>query len=795
MKKNITKNLFTRVVRGALHRCALLALTAIAITSCSWFDNDVNEFMEKYTETAGVLEHTMSVETYKDANDLDCINSKKSVTLNLLMRNPKKFDLIPSVDFPQISSSVSREGVTIEQISFDELVMYIPFEFLQKADEGGDISPEVLLYEPMSGRYFEAYTFQLSCNSVPPQLLNPTVINNNGESFVLAFDMPSAEELSLRHKDLASITINNIEYAVSINADGTFSFTDPRFHTEPAETYIFLSGKTFKHSDRSVYFDTGDVFTEGDKEYELILKDKAGLTASSYASTTITRLLPPTVLDFDDIELEDGCNDIVPGNEEDPYRFSINPAVGDYEGNTVEGTTLHYALYKGTSTVAEVQAEGESDETVKFNLSEGTYYLEVFSTKTSYEQSNTAVFNLRVVDNAIYVSENGSDETGDGTKDLQFASVRAALEDLGNRGLDGSDFYIYITGTIHESVNVNTTAAKSLTITKRPSAESAVFDAQGAGSVLVLSNSTPVILKNITLTGGKAENGGAVRLVSGASLTIGTGAVLTENTATNYGGAVYGNSGASIKISDGAKITGNSAAKAGGGILADGSISISGGIDITGNTITGTTKDSNLCLGQSTVIVITGELKGNSGSSKIGISTLATPTVLTPIQITRNYGFFDGYNKDVIPGTYFIGDTHGITYNETTGEAFISINTGNLNDSLSVQRITFPAISADSFEVGAADATKRTITITPKVEAMGAEGFEDITEQALADTSNPITWNLQLLIGGKPISGASSSTLSITIPQNVTYKDYYMLLVQAVYNGVTYDAEFTIEGR
>ena len=771
---------------------AIAIFATLCLASCSWFENDVNDFMEKYTETAGVLEHSMSVETYKDKDNLDCVNSKKSITLNLLMRNPKNFSLVPSVNFPHIDSSVSREGVYIEQISIDELVMNIPFEFLQRTDEGGDISPEVLLYEPMSGRYFEPYTFQLSCNSFPPQLLNPTIINNNGESFVLAFDMPSIEELVLRHKDISSIRINDIEYSVTINADGTFTFADSKFHTDPTKDYIFLGGKTFKKSDRSVYFDTGDPFTEGDKDYKLILKDKAGLTTESFASTTITRLLPPSVLDFDEIELIDGCNDIVPGNEEDPYRFTITPPTADYAGGPVEGASFHYALYKGTSTVAEIQDEGQSEESLEFKISEGTYYLEVYSTKTNYEQSNTTCFNLRVVDNAIYVSENGSDETGDGTKDLQFASIKAALEDLENRGLDGSDFNIYISGTIHENVEIASKAAKSLTITKRPSAEAAVINGDNKASVLTLSNSTPVTLKNITLTGGNAENGGAVNMVSGASLKIANGAVLTGNKASTYGGAVYGKTGSSITISDGAKITGNSAGTAGGGILADGSISISGGIDISGNTITDSGKDSNLCLGRATLIVINGELKGKSGSSKIGISTLSTPTALTPILITRGYGFFDGYNKDVIPGTYFTGDTHAITYNETSGEALISINTGDFADAISGQNITFEiADDKDSFTVGSTDAADRTFTIVPTITA----GDVDITDTVLADTENSVTWNVQLFLGSKPVPDASFTSLTFTIPASLTYKEHYTLHVQALYNGVTYDAEFPIEGR
>lgn len=782
MKKNIRKTLFIMI-------CLTTLLASMLTTSCSFFENDVNDFMEKYTETAGVLQHKISLTPYKDIYQQDCINSKKSFTANFYMRNPKQFELITSVNFPGLDPEISREGVTIRQLAFDELEMVVPYEFLMRADEGRNISPEIVLYEPMSGRTFETYTFPLICNTVPPQLLNPTIINDGGQKFVLAFDMPSEEELSIRHKDLSTITINSVAYPVTIYTDGSFSFEDPRFSTEPKSSYIFLSGKTFKHSNRSVYFDTQDPFTEGDKEYELILTDLGGLTSSSFASTIITRLLPPSVIDFENLELEDGCNDIVPGNTEDPYKFTIRPATGDHRGNTVEGTTAHYALYKGTSTVSELEEEGTLEEAKDFFLQEGTYYLEVFSTKTNYEQSETTMFNLRVVDNAIYVSENGNDATADGTKDLQFATIAAAIKDLEARQLNNSDFNIYITGTLHENIHITTGAARSITLTKRVTADKAVIDAGGSGSVINLDTAMPLTLKNITITGGSGTNGGAVTMAVGSTLRLVTGAVLTGNRASGDGGAVYAPGGTNVVIADGATVKGNIAGGNGGGIYTDGSIVISGAINITGNSAGTILAPSNLCLGTNTVIDIDGALVNGSNSSTIGISTMKVPTRLTPVTITRHYGYNGGYNKSIIPGTYFIGDSHGIIYNETTGEAQIAINDGDFDDAITAQRIDF-TLSRNWFDAGSSDAARRTITVTPVIKVQDV----DITSEALADTDHPVTWKVQLFIGGQLLEGATFNTLEFTIPQSITYKDIYTLHVQALYNGVTYDDEFTVYG-
>jgi hypothetical protein len=100
-------------------------------------------------------------------------------------------------------------------------------------------------------------------------------------------------------------------------------------------------------------------------------------------------------------------------------------------------------------------------------------------------------------------------------------------------------------------------------------------------------NGARIRLENITLTGGKADNGGAVYVGERGVLTLGPGAIITGNQAKN-GGGVYAEqsnvfSDETIVSLEGGAITGNDATESGGGLyLARGKAEIKSGA-ITGN--------------------------------------------------------------------------------------------------------------------------------------------------------------------------------------------------------------------
>ena len=767
---------------------SLLSIFLLMNFSCMLFENDVADFMEKYTERAAVEEHYFSIEPYFDKDENKCINSKQDFEIQLIMRNPKQFTLIPSVEFENLSPSVDVSRVSIVQDSLYSLSLKFPQEFLIDADEGKDITANIILHEPMSGRDFIGYDIPLFCNTIPPQVQNATILNDNNESFVIFFDMPDAEELGVRHKDIACLTINDAEYPVTINADGSFSFEDTRFSNTPKSTYSIIDQKDCSDSNRSVYFETGDPFQNGEKQYILGLKDRGGLTQTVITNTEIERLSRPEVKDLDNTIYRTGANEMVAGSELDPYKLTLTPPTTDHKGNALNGQpTLHYALYKGTSTVSALIQEVSSTEPVTLDLAEGTYYLETYATLINYEQSALTRITLRVVDSAIFVSEDGDDATADGTRDLPFKTLQAAIADVDNRNMPNAKLSIYISGTLTGTTTVNPTKARDLTIATRPGS-TAIIDAQNTGSALTIDTTIPIILKNITIKNGNATNGGAVLLKSGTELTLDSGTTLINNTATNNGGAVYVPAGAKLSVCDGATIKENTAAGNGGAIYTATNIYLSGAIEITENKDSSNAA-SNIYLPSGILLKITDSLSSNGKNSRIGITTQNNPTILTPIQITQGYGYSSGNNNAVIPGTYFTGDRYAISLDSATGEAVVAVNGGSITDVLSSQEITF-AIERNWFDAGAASEAARTLKINPTIKVQGT----DVTQDVLASTTNPVIWKAELYINGHLVPGCSFTSLEFVIPQSVGYKDVYTLHVQATWNGMTYDDEITVYG-
>ena len=343
---------------NVLKKASLIFLFSFSAVSCHLFDNDVNDFMEKYTETAAIEEHSFSETTYNDAAGNPCISSKKDLEVMLYMRNPKSFQMTPSVEFQALDPAIARTGIEIKQTNFDSLRLLLPQEFLLASDEGKNITMTFTLYEPMSGRYFVGYDIPLLCNSIPPLVESPTIINNNGQNYVIAFDMPDPQELALRHKDITALRINDTDYALSVNADGSFEFEDARFTRTPQSSYIYINDKDFTQTENSVYFETNDIFILGDKSYTLGLKDSAGLIKTSFTSTSISRLSRPVAKDADGVTYQNNSNEMISGSSTEPFVLSLIPPSTDHKGNPVDAVTLHYTIYKGTSTVAAVIKEG-----------------------------------------------------------------------------------------------------------------------------------------------------------------------------------------------------------------------------------------------------------------------------------------------------------------------------------------------------------------------------------------------------------------------------------------------------
>ncbi len=189
-----------------------------------------------------------------------------------------------------------------------------------------------------------------------------------------------------------------------------------------------------------------------------------------------------------------------------------------------------------------------------------------------------------------------------------------------------------------------------------------------------------------TITGGYAENGGAVYVLEG-SLTM-SGGIISGNTAEGSGGAVYISGGTFVMT--GGTITGNKAGDCGGGVVFDrkSTVCLSGSAVIASNE--GGNVVDNIYLQTGQTITLAGSL---TEDARIGVYTEEKADNLDGVQVTtteagtsyyssavscitsdRRYGVRANSNGYVeFYSTWFaqVEDSYGnVTYYETVEEAF-----------------------------------------------------------------------------------------------------------------------------
>ncbi len=668
-----------------------LQILFFLFTSCEFFENDVADFMEKYTETAAIETHEFSVETFNDAKGNLCISSEKDTEISFYMRNPKKFELIPSVVFNNLGSQFSTSSVDINQIDSNTMLLSLPQDFLVPVDEGQDITAEIRLYEPMSGRDFDRYTLPLKCNTKPPLIQNPTIINNNNNTFVVAFDMPNDEECAVRHKDISEIEINGKSYPISvstiddpdsINDPDTgiiklaqFTFSDSHFsRTWDSTNYKSISGKTFDPKRNSagsyisVYYETGDAFFAGDKQYTITLKDSAGLTSTVTASTSISKLEKPVILNMHGGQVaEDGLTSVPFNEDTEKGKITIIPPTRDHLGNSVSGVTVYYKVYEATGR-GRIYTSGTTTVEKTIELPLNTYRVEAYAELVSYENSATTAVKFRFMNNVLFVNENNPGN-GDGSETAPYATIAEAIEDINQREQKENKFTIYIDGNLNEDVLIGSPInTDKLIIAKRKRADNGVIKCirvesqdsanpiasdfeltigdvtvtndsgigieiiedikvelngtkviDGSETGIEIKNTVPVTMKNVTVSG---NSGNGIIIDNGATCNF-EGGIVSEN---------KGDSGNGIKVSDGVLnfISGTITKNKGVGIyLDDGNASA----DITTCSITDNDRAGIYIKAGKTCSLSGGTISGNKDS---GIEVRGTLNISGNIIVQNN---------------------------------------------------------------------------------------------------------------------------------------------------------------
>ena len=182
-----------------------------------------------------------------------------------------------------------------------------------------------------------------------------------------------------------------------------------------------------------------------------------------------------------------------------------------------------------------------------------------------------------------------------GTKTNPYATIAAALgcDDLTIAGRTITVAGTLGAQTIASGTSVSGGTSSPVTITGYRPVEGQPSAAQinGGGSATALSmakSGLSTTIQYLTITDGKAENGGGINISDG-TVTLSNFANVVGNKATTSGGGVYVTSGATLNISDYSEISDNMAASgatiSGGGVYNEGTVTMTGGT-ISSNTAT-----------------------------------------------------------------------------------------------------------------------------------------------------------------------------------------------------------------
>lgn len=214
----------------------------------------------------------------------------------------------------------------------------------------------------------------------------------------------------------------------------------------------------------------------------------------------------------------------------------------------------------------------------------------------------------------IYVGSTplgAASSAGIGSVKSPFASFMQAIDYITNKGDATIDYTIWVSGTITETSTIGSDLndkAHSITISGTKGNAYDSLNGENSGTVLSISTSVPVTIKDLKITKGYAASGsggGGINMTGGAKVTLESGALIGDETEAPATSSSYGNKsgtsgGGGIYISNGTLImkkgsgvshnydgTSDYSGNGGGGIYCnDGNITVEKGAVVSYNATT-----------------------------------------------------------------------------------------------------------------------------------------------------------------------------------------------------------------
>ena len=562
------KNTFTEIFRFSL-----VFLPFLLFASCSFFEESwnepVNDYLKKYTETSAVTEYKVVSGNYEAASGNVFVSSSADFAVNLFLRNPQNYifpDDCIRLSFPKFDkdsaekkfgSKIDTSVISIVQDEKDSsiLILKYPSEFLLLAETGFDISPEVRLFHPVSKADFGSYTsFRASCDSPPPLIFGAVVYKNPSTGkHVVFFNMPSKGLLSGIHSDIKSVSVNGNKTSVVLNEDGTFVFENTQFKIGNDSASYSASLALFEEYGQAVYFLTDDSLTDEKIVYTIALEDVAGFSSSVQTTVESIRLGSVDVRDSAGNALQ--SDGFVSQDESSSYAtITLSPAQSVADGADTSDSILVYELYQGTDDSGKVLYSGKNaGGEISLKIPAGKVYLRVYSHKDLYADSIPKEFGIHVLKSMLFVSPGGNDTTNSGSENSPFATIAKTFSGEGFSDITVLGT-VQLVGSVQEDVELSAANA----------------------NVVINGNENSVASLKMSATGGKLKTN---KLDVAGSLTVEKGALVFSG----------GNIGSDVTV-NGGNLTAENASVAGSVNIENGEVSfskgtISGDISVSDGTL------------------------------------------------------------------------------------------------------------------------------------------------------------------------------------------------------------------
>ena len=583
-----------------IFRFSLVFLPFLVFASCSFFEESwnepVNDYLKKYTETSAVTEYKIVSGNYETASGNVFVSSSADFAVNLFLRNPQNYifpDDCIRLSFPKFDkdsaekkfgSKIDTSVISIVQDEKDSsiLILKYPSEFLLFAETGFDISPEVRLFHPVSKADFGSYTsFRASCDSPPPLIFGAVVYKNPSTGkYVVFFNMPSKGLLSGIHSDIKSVSVNGNKTSVVLNEDGTFVFENNQFKIGNDSASYSVSLAPFEEYGQAVYFLTDDSLTDEKIVYAIALEDAGGFSSSVQTTVESIRLGSVDVRDSAGNALQ--SDGFVSQDESSSYAtITLSPAQSATDGADTSDSILVYELYQGTDDSGKVLYSGKNaGGEISLKIPAGKVYLRVYSHKDLYADSIPKEFGIHVLKSMLFVSPDGNDTTNSGSENSPFATIAKTFSGEGFSDITVLGT-VQLVGSVQEDVNLSAANA----------------------NVVINGNENSVASLKMSATGGKLKTN---KLDVAGSLSVEKGALVFSG----------GNIGSDVTVKGG-NLTAENASVAGSVSIENGEVSFADGkIDSSLNVKGGKlTSDNTSVAGSLTVkkgaLVFSG---GNIGS-------------------------------------------------------------------------------------------------------------------------------------------------------------------------------------